>query len=251
MFKIQISNTIIESPTLSTRAFYLYVYLKLYARDNKKIYIYNSDLKKLTKISDNKTIKERLNELRSNKFIYYELPINKETGEEKLPNGQPLVIDFVDSDYIAKTFNQISDEALFKIQELTCKLKVGFKKNKQQYEKIVNAKEVATRLYYVYEMKYIKKDNNPLRISFEQIKSIVGSNNETIIAINKTLIQNNLLKQNTGDKIESSNQRYRNKYYPLWEEWKPNIDNIIEKHSINFISNKLRTKIFQSKQNKK
>jgi len=250
LYKVQVSNTIIEYPNLSTRAFYLYVYLKLYARGNNKIYIYNSDLKNITKISDNKTIKERLSELRGNQFIYYELPFNKETGEEELPNGQPLIINLIDSDYISKIFTQISDEALFKIQELTCKLKVKYKKDKQQYEKIVNAKEVATRLYYVYQMKYIKKDNNPLRISFEQIKGIVGSNNETIIAINKILIENNLLRQNTGSKIESSNQRYRNKYYPLWEEWKSDNDNI-EKHSINFISNKLKTKIFQSKQNKK
>lgn len=216
MLKVKVSHTIIENPTLTNKAFYLYTYLRYHAKNKDAVFIYADELRRTIKWKKNDTIKKYLQELRNsnNKYIYYELPIN-DNGNEVMPKAQPIKIDFL-QDYISPKYEMVDENILFKIQEISQLTEIKTKIDDEWVIKHVwDEKELATRIYYFHEKNYNKKDKYTLGASYEDIIQTVSCNNQLFNSINNMFEENNLITKIVSDKIENTNYRLKNKYIPI------------------------------------
>ena len=77
---------------------------------------------------------------------------------------------------------------------------------------------MTTRIYYIYEKNYNKKDKYAISTSYEDIIKIVSCNNQLLNSINLMLEENNMINKIIGNKVENTNKRLKNKYIPICEK---------------------------------
>ena len=215
MFKIQISNEIIEDHKLTNKAFYLYVYLKIYSKSNKQAYVFTKELMRQLNWKDKSTLKKYLLQLKNAKYINYNLEIN-EQGNEVLPIHNAITIYFINENLL-REFTQLDEDILLKIQTLASKTELHkLSDGKYIIDKIFDEKESATRIYYLYEKLYNKEHKYSITISYKEIFNMTGCNNQITKGINDLLINNKLLIIKQGNKY-NENIRSRNSYLPIWD----------------------------------
>jgi len=221
-FKVQVNDDILTDDELSNRAFYLYIYLKLYGKSNETVYIYPPELLEQMGWTGNNTFKKYLLELKQLGYIDYELSINKQ-GNECLPINRRMIINFTD-DLSEGSFTQIDFKTILKLQnvlKLTEIYKVDHEstadnKNKKYIiEKHYDEKEVGLRMYFLYEKFYNKKDQCGIPISYENISKTSKASPQIIAYVNNTLEKNNLLKIKHGI-FWVKDRKIKNKYIPMW-----------------------------------
>lgn len=213
MFKVQINNSIIEDSTLSNSAFYLYVYLKLYARTKTHANIYVKDFMNLIDWKDKNTFKKYLQELKNKGLIEYTLQLNSR-GYAMLPIHKPLLVK-MEYDNLPIQFTQIKDGVLHQIREIASKTEIY---SDHQLQKFSDEKEIATRIYYIYEKSYNKTKDYCIALTFNYICSIVKCSNKTLSSINSTLMNHHLLYIDYGKNKDQTVHRHPNKYTPIWKE---------------------------------
>lgn len=197
----------IEDPFLTTKAFYLYICLKIHGKYADTLRIHNVEIKEFTKW-DNRTIKKYLKELKEKKYINYTLPLD-EKGNEIIVISNPINIYIYPLEDKIE-FSYVDEDILRMINNSTDKICVDKMRTSE------NGKEIAVRLYYLYEKYYNKKFNTPAILSYQQIKNIVGGNFNKIIAINKILSDNGLLEI---IRRANKNIHVANHYYPIWRDY--------------------------------
>jgi hypothetical protein len=221
MFKVRIKDKITDNSLLTNKAYYLYVYLKLYAKGNQYIYIYLNELMELIQWKDKKTVKKYLIELKNLKYIYYEF---NEDNPNNFPINQPLHINILDEDN-SEQYTQIDINTILKLQKVGKEIRVVNYKDKNKITIISDLKEVTLRLFYLYEKNYFRKQNNGTKITYANIQYITKSSDKNIKAINNTLVKNDMLEIIVGKRFNSDSRRTVNEYKPICEITNKKVDN--------------------------
>jgi len=216
MFKAQVNNTIIENKTLSNAAFYLYTYLVIHARGDKKVDIYINQLLADMHWKSNKTLKKHLTRLKELRYIGYELGVSSK-GYEYLPIHGSLTV-YLNDNFINRQFTQVAIETLYGVRDATLLTEIHTMIDGELVVKSVyDEKELATRLYYMYEKSYNKKDNYSVPLTYVDIYSITKGSNKVVKAVSNALVKSKLLIVFIGERIIGSNKRRANKYLPTWK----------------------------------
>ena len=166
-FEIQVATDIVRNPELSNKAFVVWVRLtQLYygVGCKSELQLMHKKLMEYTKISENRTFKEILDELFENGLIL--------NNVEVLPRNSPITI-AINEDMIPKgesmLFTQLTEHVI----------------NKKVIEKIGH---VGVRLMYYYKSRINQKsDVQFCYASEETIANEIGINRKTVIKYNKIL----------------------------------------------------------------
>jgi len=209
MFKVRIDDRITDDSLLTNKAYYLYTYLKLYAKGNQYVYIYLNELMELLQWKDKKTVKKYLIELKKLKYIYYDF------GEENsFPINQPLHINILQSEH-NETFTQIDINTIQKLQNIGKEIEVINYKDKNKNIIISDLKEITLRLFYLYEKNYFRKEGNGTKIAYAKLGYVTKCSDKNIKAINNTLVKRNMLEVIVGKRHNTNSRRTVNEYKPI------------------------------------
>lgn len=196
IWKIRVNNTILTDVGLTHKAFYLYVVIKQLAQKNKTLYVYKEELMDALYWKKNSTLKSYLLELKNCKIIKYSF--------NDLPKNKPLKIEILTNE--VDNYTQVDTETIDRIKIHTKSIVLD--------DKVSDLKELAIRLFYVYE-KYYNKKEGYARPPYKIIKDCIKTTDRYIKILNTVFAENNIVQIRIGKKYDNSNMRMNNTYIPM------------------------------------
>jgi hypothetical protein len=214
MKRIQIPTHIIRNPLISHHAIYLYTILKPMINTNTLIITaYTTTILDKAKWNDRRTLKKYLQELKQKELISYDFtnfPINKPLQIEILPIPS------------GEHFTQVDTDTIQRIIDVCSNISVQDKNNPSKHNSI-DLKEMAIRLFYLYES-YYNYNFNYAFPSYLQINQDTNISNIYIKILNQTFDKNKLVIVNYGERINNE-RKINNTYIPICNRVKPKEEN--------------------------
>lgn len=228
MKRIQIPTDIIRNPLVSHNTIYLYLILKTMT-SSLKVTAYSTTILEKAQWNDRRTLKKYLLELKQKELISYnfnDFPINKPLLIEITPILKGTQFTQVDIETIQRIIDVAKNIPIDILTE-TDNQNTQDKQSVKQFKYNPDLKEMAIRLFYLYES-YYNINFNVAFPSYRVINSDTKISNTYIKILNKIFNDNELVIVNYGQKIDW-NKKSNNTYVPICDrpelKTKPESDN--------------------------